>query len=397
MRKNWFVVLAVLLVLTAFVLAGCQKAGPGGTVKVRVKVKEWDIPFLNALTGPIASIGEYLEWGGDFAAKQINEAGGISGKPIKIIPVDTGLDPQKGVVEMSKIVQWALTCLGPVPEPVIMAAMPIAVENQMMAFTATTSLEYAEKFFPWSISWFPKTEDRLPPLVKAWAEMNPGMKSVVQFVGNYGPWPGMASAHAVGLEQAGVKVLNEVQVPQDAVTFGPLVVKALEQKPDGIIFACWPEKAAKLIQELKSRGWKNMGRILLFSSADDASLYTTGGSALNGCIIYNYINVDVDTPRWNAFKDAYAKDHNGMQPPSLSTNYYDAVYMIKDAIEKTGITGDPKKLKEERKKLADYCRNVKDFHGLLFNWDMSNGVPTNKPTYLFEIQDGKKKLVKEIR
>jgi len=24
-------------------------------------------------------------------------------------------------------------------------------------------------------------------------------------------------------------------------------------------------------------------------------------------------------------------------------------------------------------------------------------VPTNKPTYLFEIQDGKKKLVKEIR
>jgi branched-chain amino acid transport system substrate-binding protein len=40
---------------------------------------------------------------------------------------------------------------------------------------------------------------------------------------------------------------------------------------------------------------------------------------------------------------------------------------------------------------------MKNFEGLLFNWDMSNGVPTNKPTYLFEIQDGKKKLAKEIR
>jgi len=188
-----------------------------------------------------------------------------------------------------------------------------------------------------------------------------------------------------------------VEVLQDAVTFGPLVVKALDQKPDGIIISCWPDKAAKIVQALKSRGWKNMAQILLFSSADDAALYTTGGKDLDGAIIYNYINVDTTTPRWVAFKEAYAKDHNGLQPPSLSTNYYDAVYMIKAAIEATGVTGDPKKLKEERKKIADYMANIKNFEGLLFNWDMSGGVPTNKPTYLFEIQDGKKKLVKEIR
>jgi hypothetical protein len=40
---------------------------------------------------------------------------------------------------------------------------------------------------------------------------------------------------------------------------------------------------------------------------------------------------------------------------------------------------------------------MKNFEGLLFNWDMSDGVPTNKPGYLFQIQDGRKKLVKEIR
>lgn len=395
MTKKMLSFLAVLVLVASIAGAGGQ-SGSGGSGGAGVVVEEWEIPFLNCLTGAIASIGEYLQWGAERAAFEINEAGGIAGKPVKVLGVDTALEPQKGVVEMSKIVEWALVALGPVPEPVIMAAAPIAVENEMMTMTATTSLEYAEQFFPWSISWFPSTADRLPPLAREWAK-DYGVKKVVQFVGIYGPWPGMAAAHVDGIVEAGAQHLGDVEVPQDAVTFGPLVVKALNMNPDAIIIACWPDKAAKIVQELKSRGWTDMDKILLFSSADDAALYTTGGADLNGAIIYNYINVDVTTPRWVAFKEAYQKDHNGLQPPSLSTNYYDAVYMIKRAIEETGVTGDPNKLEEERKLVAEAMLNMKNFEGLLFNWDMSDGVPTNKPGYLFQIQDGRKKLVKEIR
>jgi branched-chain amino acid transport system substrate-binding protein len=368
-----------------------------GFGQAKVVVNEWQVPFLNCLTGQIAAIGEFLEWGAEYAAKEINASGGIAGKPVKVTGVDTALDPQKGSVEMARIVKDNLVAMGPVPEPVIMAAMPIAVEAGMMSMTATTSLEYAQKFFPWTISWFPATLDRLPPLVVAWAKEFNDMKQAVQFIEPYGPWPGMADAHVKALTSLNIKVLNPVDVPTDAVTFGPLVVKALEEKPDGIILVCNAEKAAKIIKELKSRGWKKMNHILVFSSADDAQLYTTGGADLNGVQVYNYINLDISNPRWNAFKTAFAKDHNGMAPFSLSPNYYDALYMIKEAIEKTGVTGDPSKLAEERKKIADYCANVQNFHGLLFNWNMKDGIPTNKPTYIFEIQDGKKKLVKEVR
>ena len=65
--------------------------------------------------------------------------------------------------------------------------------------------------------------------------------------------------------------------------------------------------------------------------------------------------------------------------------------------QETGATGDPKKLKEERKAIAEAMLNMKNFEGLLFNWDMTDGVPTNKPGYLFQIQGGRKRLVKEIR
>jgi branched-chain amino acid transport system substrate-binding protein len=384
MKKALGVLIAAALLLS---LVGCGQPAP----------KEWTIPFLNSLTGAIASIGEYLEWGAERAAKEINDAGGIKGKPVRIVGVDTALDPQKGSTEMARLVKDTLVALGPVPEPVIMASMPIAVENGMPSITATTSLEYAEKFFPWTISWFPSTADRLAPLVAAWAKQFPDMKQVVQFVENYGPWPGMADAHDVGIKGLGIKVLDKVEVPSDAVTFGPLVVKALNAKPDGVVFVCKPASAAKLIKELKSRGWKNMDHLLLFSSADAPDLYATGGKDLNGVEIYNYINPNLDNPRWNAFKQAYADSHKGDQPPSLSTNYYDAVYMIKEAIEKTGVTGSPGKLKAERKMIADYLQNVKGFHGIMFDWDMKDGVPTNKPTFIFKIQDGQKVLVQEIK
>lgn len=362
----------------------------------QVVVNEWQIPFLNTLTGAIASIGEYLQWGANYAAQEINTAGGIAGKPVKIIPVDTALDPQKGAVEMARIVKDSLVALGPVPEPVIMAAMPIAVENGMMSITASTSYEYAAPYLPWTVSWFPPTEERLAPLIEAWLNQFSDVKTVVQFIEPYGAWPGMAKGHTRAINNLKLKEVK-VDVPTDAVAFGPIVVRALAQKPDAVILSCNAEKAAKIIKEMKGLGWTKMDHILVFSSADTPELYTTGGKDIEGVQIYNYTNDSLDTPRWNAFKKAYMADHQGTQVPSLAPNYYDAVYMVKEAIEKTGVTGDPKKLKEERKKIADYLQNVKGFKGLLFEWDNVNGVAMTKPTYIFEVENGKKKLVLEVK
>jgi branched-chain amino acid transport system substrate-binding protein len=384
MKKGLIVLVAVFCVATL----GFAQAGSA--------VKQWNIPFLDCLTGAIASIGEYLAWGAQRAAFEINAAGGIAGKPVNITAIDTALDPQKGSVAMAMVVESSLVAIGPVPEPVILAAMPIAVEAKMMSMTATTSYEYAVKFFPWTVSFLPPTEKRLGVVITSWAQLHPGMKKVVQFLENYGAWPGMADAHTKALTALNIATQN-VDVPTDSVAFGPLVVKALDAKPDGIIFSCNPNKIGLMIKELKSRGWTNMGQILVFSSGDAPELYTTGGTDINGVNIYNYIDPNSTTPRFKAFSEAYSKDHGGTPAPSLSTKYYDAVYMIKEAIEKTGVTGDPKKLAAERKLIADYCANVQSFHGIMYDWSMKDGVPTNMPAYIFEIQGGQKKLLKEIR
>ena len=70
--------------------------------------------------------------------------------------------------------------------------------------------------------------------------------------------------------------------------------------------------------------------------------------------------------------------------------------MLKEAIEKQKITGDPDKLKKERKLIRDYCRNVNDFEGIQLSWDMDKGVPDSKGAFLFKIVDGEKKLIDKV-
>lgn len=393
MNKKLVVSCVLLLAVTLALFAGGKTES--GPAKGGVVVDQWEIPFLNILTGPIASIGGYLQWGADRAAEEINAAGGIAGKPVRIIGIDTTMEPAAGVTEMSKLLDSALVVLGPVPEAIILAAVPLAAEEGIYSFTATTSYEYVADFYPWAISWFPPTIDRLAPIVEGWIK-HIGATRVVQFVENYGVWAGMAKGHDKGVLDAGATLLRQVDVPTDAVTFGPLAVSAIQQNPDAIIFACNGQKIPNIISELKARGWNKMSNLLIFSSSDSPELYSVGGSNINGAMIYNYVDPNLSNPRWDSFRAAYKAAYNGSEPPSLSPNYYDAVYMIKQAIEATGVTGNPAKRAEERLLIRDYCNEIKNFEGVQFTWTNNRGYPRNKPLYLFEIQDGAKKKVLEI-
>jgi branched-chain amino acid transport system substrate-binding protein len=355
--------------------------------------KVWRIDFLNSLTGSVASIGNYMSWSAQRAAQEINDSGGINGKPLVVLEHDTGDSPEKAISEMAKIIDSALVALGPVPEVCIQAAMPMAVDRGLFCMLASTSYEVAVKYFPWSLSWFPPTEEVLPEVTETWAKLHESLEQVVQFTEKQAVWPQMADFHAAGLLAAGVKEVQEVEVPKDAIMFDSLVVKALARKPDGFVLTCSPEKAAKIVVSLQKQGWDDSSKILIFSSADDTSLYTTAGQYLNGCYIYNYIDPNSQNDRWISFREDYKKEHGGLEPSSLSTIYYDCVYMVKEAIEETGITGERDNLAEERIKIRDYCRNVKSFQGIQQTWDMSDGVPSEKGAFLFIIQDNHKEFV----
>ena len=99
--NRWFVAFCVVVCIGSFTVGVAAKILVKGLErrKSAIAVTDWQIPFLNVLTGPIASIGGYLQWGAERAAAEINAAGGIAGKPVRIVGIDTGMEPANGITE----------------------------------------------------------------------------------------------------------------------------------------------------------------------------------------------------------------------------------------------------------------------------------------------------------
>jgi branched-chain amino acid transport system substrate-binding protein len=360
-------------------------------------VKEWKVPSLLFLTGPWAGFGTQVKWATDEAVREINASGGIAGKPLVLEWHDTGVDPAKSAAEVSKVVKSSLAIFGPIGAPPTKGGMPIVVREKAFAMPVSSGAEVVREFFPYAVSFIIPCEEHLAPAVTAWIRRNPSIKTVAQFLFPIDPsFATDAVEEKKTFDKLGVKALPTIEL-SEGVDLASVVVKAMAQKPDGFTIIALPVDAAKIIQELDKRGVKDKSKILIFPAADDPTLYELGKGYLDGAYVRHFLNMTTKAPKWQALYAKYRKAFPEFTAPSLGVPYdYDMVYMFKAAVEKTGATGDPKKLVEERDKIREYCRNVKGFPGVLLNFDMVDGM-AKMPAFLFQITNNEKQLVETFQ
>jgi branched-chain amino acid transport system substrate-binding protein len=85
------------------------------------------IGYLPALTGPSSSTGSGINRGIQLAVKEINDAGGIDGRPLELITRDTQSDPTKAVNGAAELTrgQNVSVVLGPVNSGESLAVVPL--------------------------------------------------------------------------------------------------------------------------------------------------------------------------------------------------------------------------------------------------------------------------------
>ena len=99
-----------------------------GLAKPAIAAKD-PIPvgYLPALTGPSSSTGIGINRGIQLAVKEINDAGGIDGRPLELITRDTQSDPTKAVNGAAELThgQKVSVVFGPVNSGELLAVVPI--------------------------------------------------------------------------------------------------------------------------------------------------------------------------------------------------------------------------------------------------------------------------------
>jgi branched-chain amino acid transport system substrate-binding protein len=91
-------------ILTAVAAAIWLTAGPAIATQGVTK-NEIVLGSIQDMSGPLASYSKPLVNGMRMHIDEINEAGGINGRKLKLIVEDSGYDPKKGLLAAQKLVQ----------------------------------------------------------------------------------------------------------------------------------------------------------------------------------------------------------------------------------------------------------------------------------------------------
>lgn len=102
------------------------------------------------LSGPIKVWGVPVSNGMKMAADEINAAGGINGRKIKLIMEDSGYDPKRAVLASQKMIEKdkIFAMVGPMGSPTVLAAQDILFDAGVLQLFPLTAAEFTFKFDP---------------------------------------------------------------------------------------------------------------------------------------------------------------------------------------------------------------------------------------------------------
>lgn len=102
------------------------------------------------LSGPIKGWGVPVSNGMKMATEEINAAGGINGRKIKLIIEDSGYDPKRAVLASQKLIEKdkVFAMVGPMGSPTVLAAQDILFDAGVLQLFPLTAAEFTFKFDP---------------------------------------------------------------------------------------------------------------------------------------------------------------------------------------------------------------------------------------------------------
>jgi ABC-type branched-subunit amino acid transport system substrate-binding protein len=102
------------------------------------------------LSGPIKGWGVPVSNGMKMAVEEINAAGGINGRKIRLVIEDSGYDPKKAVLASQKLIERdkIFAMVGAMGSPTVLAAQDILLDAGVLQLFPLTAAEFTFKFDP---------------------------------------------------------------------------------------------------------------------------------------------------------------------------------------------------------------------------------------------------------
>jgi len=290
------------------------------------------------LSGPIVSLSKPAVNGMRMRVDEINAAGGIHGRKIRLVVEDHGYDPKKAVLAAQKMIQQdrIFAAVGSIGTPTAVAAMPLYLErNVAHLFPLTGAREMYEPVqklkFSFSAPYFEQIRAGLKRLVN-----DKGLKRICTIYQDDDFGLEVMRGGEAALKELGMGYAERTTYKRGATDFSSQVARMKEAGCDGVVMGTIIRETIGTIATARRLDW-NPQFIGTTASYFDI-IHKLGGAAVNGfystCTI-NYPYEDDPSAQVRAWFTGY-KDKYKEDPTVLSVYGYQLVGLFAAAAAKAG-------------------------------------------------------------
>ena len=351
--------------------------------------------YLTAETGPFVSLSRTNEVAARIAADEINAAGGVNGRKLRYITFDTAGNPGQTVVGLRKLAEddRVLAIIGPFSSGQVQVAAPAADRTGVVIMAMASSAPKLVANFQFA---FRNTSDegymfdRVMRTIKS--KNLPAATGAVAY-GNDDTISRIMGEKVLPalMQKNGVQMRGSVDFKLGAFDLSAQVSQLKANPTDLVGVGAPPEAAIKLAQEMRRQG--HNGRLIAGSTINDPDLPVRMGRDGNGTIVPSAWFADLNdrTRRFAAEFTRRAKAANMERhlPAQFDAATYDIVLYYAWAMRESKVTGDPKRLAEERSAIRDALKRLKNFPALEGSVSFGADNDALKPVYVQEVRDGK--------
>lgn len=298
------------------------------------------IGVVTPLSGTYAGIGQQVRWGLDLAAREINAAGGVAGRPLELIYEDEEANPAVAVQKAEKLFQVSKVdfLTGTVNSGSTLAVGQVAERNGKLI---ATTVSFADSI----------TGDKCSPNVFR-VNARAGMQSAaladwmattrpnanVFYLGpDYEMGRSTVAAFKSAAEGKGAKSAGEVFAPLDNKDYSPYFGQIRSSRPTVIYTSVAGNDTVRLFNQMAEFGVNRNVQVVGASGTVTSQNLAAIGRNADGFVTGVGYSPLIDSPENKRFVAAFEAANKAL-PDLYGTDSYGVLYLYKAAVEKARST-----------------------------------------------------------
>ena len=368
--------LALLLITTLFASFACERRNGGSGTNATDGGGEIVVGYYGDLTGRTASFGTSTKNGVEMAADEINKAGGVMGRQVRVIVEDDQGEPNKAATVVSKLVNQdkVHAVLGEVASSNSLAAAPKAQEARVPMISPSSTNPNVTQVgdYIFRVCFIDPFQGDV--MAKFAAKNLNAKRAAILYDFNADYSRGLREFFTRSFKGLGGEIVAEQSYTQGDRDFSGQLTQIRAANPDVIYVPGYYGEVGVISNQSKQLGIK--APLLGGDGWDSPQLWELGGASLDGNYISNHYSVDDPSPAIQKFVADYKARYN-ILPDALAALGYDSMKVLADAITRAGGT--------DGTKLRDAIAQTRNFAGVTGSISIDKDRNAVKPAVVLKL------------